>query len=70
MESDRVLLKQCLLNLISNLLIEPQLRIMVSANMSGLLTSVVALFKLENADKRFDYAQSCIREYNVLINAA
>jgi len=68
-EADRVLLKQCLLNLIANLLIEPQLRQMVSADMSGLLSAVMALFKRDYTDKRFDWCQSVIREFNVLINA-
>ena len=64
------MLKQCLLGLISNLLLEDELRKMVATDMSGLLSCCVALFKKDIKEKRFDWLQSVVREFNVFINAA
>jgi len=59
-----------LLNLIANLLIEPELRKMVAADMSGLLSSVINMFKKDLKLMHFDWIQSTIREFNVMINAS
>lgn len=56
--------------MIANLLIEPQLRKMVSADMSGLLSAVIKMFKQDLKIMHFDWIQSTIREFNVMINAS
>ena len=54
-EGERVLLKQCSLALISNLALDTTLRGWIASDMSGVLSSVVVLFKKDLKDKSFDW---------------
>jgi len=67
-EQDRILLKQCTLNLVGNLCCEIDLRKMIVADMGGLLSQVVCGFKKDGTEKKFDWLGNVTREFNVFIN--
>lgn len=69
-ESDRVLLKQCVLALISNLCLDPTIRGWTANDMSGILSSVTVLFKKDLKDQAFDWLTSVTRCLNVMVNSA
>ena len=69
-EQARVLLKQCVLALISNLCLDPTLRGWIANDMSGILSSVTVLFKNDLKEQAFDWLTSLTRSLNVLVNSA
>ena len=64
------MLKQCTLNLVGNLCCENDLRKMIVADMGGLLSQVVAGFKKDGVENRFDWLGNVTREFNVFINCS
>jgi hypothetical protein len=57
------------LNLVGNLCCENDLRKMIVADMGGLLSQVVAGFKKDGVEKKFDWLGNVTREFNVFINS-